>query len=108
MQVSVEDLGSVKKVLHIEVPEEEVAREVNRAYNELKRTAKIKGFRPGKAPRAVLERHFRKDVDADVAGKLIQESFADAVRDGDLRIVGQPRIDPPELSYQFRHSRTIP
>ena len=109
MQVSVEDLGSVKKVLHIEVPEEEVAREVNRAYNELKRTAKIKGFRPGKAPRAVLERHFRKDVDADVAGKLIQESFADAVRDGDLRIVGQPRIDPPELSYQapYRFDATV-
>ncbi len=109
MQVSVEDLSSVKKVLHIEVPEEEVAREVNRAYNELKRTAKIKGFRPGKAPRAVLERHFRKDVDADVAGKLIQESFADAVRDGDLRIVGQPRIDPPELSYQapYRFDATV-
>ncbi|MFP4032943.1 MAG: trigger factor, partial [Desulfococcaceae bacterium] len=109
MQVSVENLSSVKKVLHIEVPEEEVTREVNRAYNELKRTAKIKGFRPGKAPRAVLERHFRKDVDADVASKLIQESFADAVRDGDLRIVGQPRIDPPDLSYRapYRFDATV-
>jgi trigger factor len=109
MQVSVEDLSSVKKVLHIEVPEEEVTREVNRAYNELKRTAKVKGFRPGKAPRAVLERHYRKDVDADVAGKLIQESFADAVKDGDLRIVGRPRIDPPDLSYQapYRFDATV-
>lgn len=109
MQVSVEELSSVKKVLHIEVPEEEVTREVNRAYNELKRTAKIKGFRPGKAPRSVLERHFRKDVDADVTSKLIQESFADAVRDGDLRIVGQPTIDPPDLAYQapYRFDATI-
>jgi trigger factor len=109
MQVSVEDLSSVKKVLHIEVPEEEVTREVNRAYNELKRTAKIKGFRPGKAPRSVLERHYRKDVDADVTSKLIQESFADAVRDGDLRIVGQPAIDPPELAYQapYRFDATV-
>lgn len=109
MQVSVEDLSSVKKVLRIEVPQEEVVREVNRAYNELKRTAKIKGFRPGKAPRAVLERHFRKDVDSDVASKLIQESFADAIRDGDYKIVGQPRIDPTDLSYQepYRYEATV-
>ncbi len=99
MQVTVEDLSSVRKVLHIEIPEEDVNREVENAYKELKKTAKIRGFRPGKAPRAVLERHYRKDVDADISSRLVQESFADAIRQENLNVVGTPDLDPPELQY---------
>jgi len=93
----VEDVSSVKKTLHIEVPQDEVARELDSAYNTLKRTAKIKGFRPGKVPRSVLERMFGKDVRADVSSKLIQNSFLDALKETELNIIGQPQVDPPEL-----------
>lgn len=97
MKVTVEDQSSVKKILHIEVPQAEVARELNSSYTELKKTAKIKGFRPGKAPRSVLERLYGKDVKADVAGKLIQSAFIDALKETELNIVGSPKVDPPEL-----------
>ncbi len=97
MKVTVENQSSVKKVLHIEVPPEVVTREVESAYGELKKTAKIKGFRPGKAPRAVLERIYGKDVRADVTGKLIQEGFLHALKETNLQIVGSPKVDPPEL-----------
>jgi trigger factor len=97
MQVTVEDVNSVKKKLHIEIPQDEVAQELNKAYNQLKKTAKIKGFRPGKVPRSVLERMFKKDVNADVSSRLIQSSFVDAIKETDLRIVGNPQLDPPEL-----------
>ncbi|MBW2099384.1 MAG: trigger factor family protein [Deltaproteobacteria bacterium] len=60
MQVTVDDLSTVKKVLHIEIPENDIARELDQAYKELKKTSKIKGFRPGKTPRSVLERMFKK------------------------------------------------
>ncbi|MDH3358786.1 MAG: trigger factor family protein, partial [Desulfobacteraceae bacterium] len=66
MQVTVEDVSSVKKILHIEVPEKIVIRELDNAYKQLKKTAKVKGFRPGKTPRSVLERLFKKDVHGDV------------------------------------------
>jgi trigger factor len=99
MEVNVEDLSSVKKILHIEVPQDTVKREIDNAYKELKKTAKIKGFRPGKAPRQVLERHHKKDVNADVASRLIQESFAEAVQNNSLEVIGTPQIDPPELEY---------
>ena len=56
MKVSVEDVSSVKKVLHIEIPHETVVSELDSAYRDVKKNAKIKGFRPGKAPRTVLER----------------------------------------------------
>jgi trigger factor len=97
MKVSVEDQSSVKKVLHIEVPLEDVARELDGAYAQLKKTAKIKGFRPGKTPRSVLERFYGKEVKADVSGKLIQSAFVDALKETQLKIVGSPVVDPPEL-----------
>jgi trigger factor len=109
MQVTVEDVSSVKKTLHIEVPQDEVARELDSAYNTLKRTAKIKGFRPGKVPRSVLERMFGKDVRADVSSKLIQNSFLDALKETELNIVGQPKVDPPELDPKapYKYDATV-
>ncbi len=97
MQVKVEDISSVKKVLHVEIPKDTVALELDNAYKELKKTAKIKGFRPGKTPRSVLERMFKKDVHNDVSSKLLQDSFVEALKETDLNIVGNPQIDPPQL-----------
>jgi len=109
MQVTVEDLNSVKKTLHIEIPEDKVTRELDKAYQNLKKRAKIKGFRPGKIPRSVLERYFKKDVDADVSSRLIQESFADVMKEKDLKIIGTPKIDPHELDGKspFRYDATV-
>lgn len=100
MKVTVEDKSSVKKTLHIEVPQEDVVQELNSAYAHLKKTAKIKGFRPGKAPRSVLERLYGKDVKADVTSKLIQSAFMEAIKETDLKIVSSPKVDPPELRDQ--------
>jgi trigger factor len=109
MQVSVEDINSVKKTLHIEIPEEEVARELDKAYGALKKNAKVKGFRKGKVPRSALERLFRKDVHADVTSKLIQSSFFDAIKQTELQIVGNPQVDPPELEAKgsYKYDATV-
>ena len=106
MKVRVEDQSTVKKVLHIEMPQDDVVRELDSAYNQLKKTAKIKGFRPGKVPRTVLERMYRKDVNADVVSKLIQNGFVEAVKETNLRIVGSPKVDPPDLNEQTDYAFT--
>lgn len=98
MRVTKEDVSSVKTVLHIEIPQEDVGKEIDKAFADLKKNAKVKGFRPGKAPRSVLERLYKKDVHADVASKLIQDTFPKALQEVDLEVVGTPKIDPPELS----------
>ena len=109
MQVTVEDVSSVKKTLHIEIPEDEVTRELDRAYNALKKNAKVKGFRPGKVPRSALERLFKKDVHADVTSKLIQSSFLDAIKETELKIIGNPQVDPPELEAKgsYKYDATV-
>ena len=109
MQVTVEDLSSVKKTLHIEIPETTITRELDKAYQELGKKAKLKGFRPGKAPRTVLVQYFKKDVHSDVTSKLIQESFLEAIKETDLQILGTPKIDPPELKTKepYKYSATV-
>jgi trigger factor len=97
MNVTVEEKSSVKKILHIEVPAETVKAQLDEAYNGLKKTAKIKGFRPGKAPRSVLERLYKKEVNADVTSRLIQEAYVEALRETKLTPVAAPKVDPPEL-----------
>jgi trigger factor len=105
MQVTIEDLSSIKKTLHIEVPADQVTRELDKAYQKVKKNAKIKGFRPNKAPRSVLERMFKKDVHADVSSQLIQSALLEAVQSENLQVVGPPQVEPPELiakeAYKF-------
>lgn len=109
MQVTVEDVNSVKKILHVEISQDKVARELDNAYNHLKKTAKIKGFRPGKTPRSVLERMFKKDVHGDVTSKLLQDSLIEALKETDLNIVGRPEIDPPGLDEKgpYKYDATV-
>lgn len=109
MQVTVEDVSSVKKILHIEVSEKIVIRELDNAYKNLKKTAKIKGFRPGKAPRSVLERLYKKEVHGDVSSKLLQDSFVQALKETDLNIIGSPQIDPPLLEEKgpYKYDATV-
>ena len=109
MQVTVDNVNSVKKTLHIEIPEKDVLRELDRAYQDLGKTAKIKGFRPGKVPRSVLESRFKKEVNADVLSRLIQESLINAIKEKDLKVVGSPQVDPPELTGKgpYKYSATV-
>lgn len=109
MKVTVEDVSSVKKIVHVEIPEETVAGELESAYRELKKTAKIKGFRPGKAPKSVLERMYKKDVHMDVTSKLIQDSIFSAIKEADLNIVAPPKVDPGELEEKkdYKYNATV-
>ncbi|MEA3429395.1 MAG: trigger factor family protein, partial [Thermodesulfobacteriota bacterium] len=109
MQVTVEDINTVKKKLYIEIPNDVVAQELDQAYKNLKKTAKIKGYRPGKTPRSVLERLFKKDVHSDVLSKLLQDSLINAIKEKDLKVIGTPKIDPPELDAKepYKYDATI-
>jgi trigger factor len=109
MRVSVEEISPIKKKMNVEVPEDEVAKEVDSFYRELNRKAKIKGFRPGKVPRNILERHFKDYVKAEVIQKLIQESYPQALSEAKLHPVSNPLIDPGEMEggKPFQYAATI-
>jgi trigger factor len=105
MKVEVEDISTVKKILRIEIPEQEVTRELDKAYGTLKNNVRIKGFRPGKVPRALLERRFKREMCEEVSGQLIQNSYGEALAQAELVPLGEPTIDRPDLEkgkpYQY-------
>ncbi len=92
MKVTVEDVSPVKKKLHIQVLPDAIAREVARAVADVSKRAKIPGFRPGKAPKTVVERHYQSEIESEVMNRLISESYLQAVRENDLSPVDMPNI----------------
>src|SRR5690606_4455162 len=70
--------------------------QVGGRLREIARTARIKGFRPGKVPAKVIEQRFGQQVRGEVLDGLLREGFDGAVRDNALRIAGQPKIEPAE------------
>ncbi len=109
MKASVEEISSIKKKVSIEIPEDQVIQEVESLYKDLGKKAKIKGFRPGKVPRNILERYFRDYVKAEVVQKLIEASYPEALSETDLHPVSPPVIDPGEFQdgKPFQYSAVI-
>jgi trigger factor len=85
------------KRLEVAVPATEVASEVQQRLKRLSRTARLKGFRPGKAPLAVIAKQYGDQVRAEVVNDLMRSSFAQAVNEQNLKPAGGPRIEPLEV-----------
>ena len=104
-QVSVESVGNLERRMTLKVPAGDVDNQVGGRLREIARTARIKGFRPGKVPTKVIEQRFGQQVRAEVLDGLLREGFNEAVRSNELRIAGNPRIEPAgdesdaELAY---------
>ncbi|MEZ4598969.1 MAG: trigger factor [Syntrophotaleaceae bacterium] len=92
MNVKVEDISSVKKQLSFDVPAARVGEEIEKAYQQIAKTAKVKGFRPGKVPRQILERQYASQMESQVFEKLIRESFYQALADHKIAAVSGPEI----------------
>jgi len=94
MQTTVEELENNRVKLHIAVPAEEFESAVNDAFRKLAREVRIPGFRPGKAPRRILEARFGADVAREQALKDgIPGFYADAVIAEDIDAIAAPEID---------------
>jgi trigger factor len=107
MKVEIENLSGVKRKLKIEVPSTEVTQEMDRAYRQLGKRAKVKGFRPGKVPRSVLEMYYRKEIEQEVSDTLVRRSLGEALKDKDLDPINLswPEAPPPVVPGQdYRYS----
>jgi len=94
MQVSVESTGKLERRMQVQVPAERVSLEIASRLKQLSRTARLNGFRPGKAPLTVIRQQFGPQVHREVIGELLQSSFSEAVTQNRLAPAGNPRIEP--------------
>ena len=98
MQVSVSDTGGLGRRLEVTVPATEVSAEVKQRLGRLSRTARLNGFRPGKAPFAIIAKQFGEQVRAEVVNDLMRSSLEQALTQERLSPAGGPRIEPISVS----------
>ena len=100
MQVTVQRISPVFMELQIEVPADAVKTEVEKAYATLAKKSHVKGFRPGKAPRAVLTHLFGPRVQNDVATALVNETLPKVLTENNVSPIGQPSVQAGEFGYR--------
>lgn len=98
MQVQLETLGALERRLNITLPMADIDTQVAQRLQRVARTAKVQGFRPGKAPLKIVEQNYGAQVREDVLGEEVQKSFAKAIQEQKIDIAGYPRFEPFDAS----------
>ena len=93
MNVTVESTGALERRMRVELPLETIQHAVDSRLKSVGRTAKIKGFRPGKVPARVVKQRYGKQVREEVLGEILQKSYSDAVVQQKLNPAGGPKIE---------------
>jgi trigger factor len=106
MKVSIQDVSEITRRVQVELPEEKVNNHLEKAYRRLNRTVKVKGFRPGKVPLAILKRHYADQVKYDVGMELVNETLMAALEQTEIQAVSQSDLDtdPLQEGEPFRYS----
>jgi len=94
MQISVESIGALERRMDVSVPKEQIEQAVDERLKRVSRTAKLKGFRPGKAPIKIIRQQFGAQVRQEVLSDVMQSTFAQAVSEQKLVPAAGPRIEP--------------
>jgi trigger factor len=93
MQISIETTAGLERRLTISVPSEAFEQKISERLGEAASRVRLPGFRPGRVPMREVRRRFGQAVRVEVAGELMQSSFALAIRQEDLNPAGQPSLE---------------
>ncbi|HSA58547.1 MAG TPA: trigger factor [bacterium] len=91
-KVTLKDVSPIRKDLEVIVAVTDVARQLDEAYKRIGSKARLKGFRPGKVPRSVLEQYYRQDAESEAIRDLINKSYPAAVREAGVMPIAAPQI----------------
>src|SRR5215467_5067765 len=97
MQITIEDLSPVEKRVEFELPWSDVVPKLDKAYDSLRRGVRLPGFRPGKVPRALLEKMYRRQVEDEVARELVERSIGQAIQENQIQPVAPPAVAEIEI-----------
>jgi trigger factor len=97
MQLTIEDISPVEKRVDFEVPWSDVVPKLEKAYSDLRREVRLKGFRPGKVPRALVEKLYRHQVEQEVARELVERYIGQAIDEKQIQPVAPLEVDKYEL-----------
>jgi len=107
MKVNMENLSSTQRKLMVTVPADVVKAERDAIFKEIYQIAKVKGFRPGKAPVKVVESMYKGEILSETMQKLLSKTLEDALREAEVNPINRPEITPPdkiELDKDFEYT----
>jgi hypothetical protein len=107
MQVQLETLSNLERRMNIALPMAAIDAQVTERLKRVARTAKIQGFRPGKAPLKIVEANYGAQVREEVLGEQVQQGFYSAVSEQKLRVAGYPRFEPVAAEGDVRTSSLL-
>ena len=93
MKVEVADIDRVKKKVEVLFPVEKIEELREGVYEELKKRAKVKGFRPGKVPKSIITSYYKDFIDDEVRRRLVEVSMADALSEAKIEPLSEPFVD---------------
>jgi trigger factor len=93
MQSEIREISPVLMEVTVEVPWDRIEKDLNDTYREIGKTARVRGFRPGKVPKNVLKQVYGRQAAAQVTGTLIEQGLMHAVQEHELHIVAQPEME---------------
>ncbi len=96
MKVNMENLSDTQRKLQVIVPADVVKQERNAVFKEIYQVAKVKGFRPGKAPVNVVEAMYKSEILSETMQKLLSNTLEDALREAEVNPINRPEISPPD------------
>jgi len=95
MKTSVQVVSEIEVLIEVELPSDKVGKELDRQLGEFSKRARVRGFRPGKAPKDLVRKQFAGEMANEAVKRLINESFSAAVDSvGEHRLVGEPQVEP--------------
>ncbi len=110
MATAVETLSNLERRITVKVPVEPLQKEMSTRFQRLTRTAKVPGFRPGKAPLKMIEQQYGPQVKEEVFAEAIETSFGQAIQENKLRVIGMPNIQHKPLNQvheEFEYTATF-
>ena len=81
MDVAIEEVSELARKVTVTLPAQDVRKALDEKYNELKKEVALKGFRRGKAPMSILKKNYKDRVEPEVAEKLVQDTYFDAIEE---------------------------
>jgi len=93
MIVNVENVSPVKKKINFEIPAVRVAEEIEKVYDQIRKTAALKGFRKGKVPQSMIEKHYSDKMAGEVLHNIVNETYFKALDEQKIVPVSSPSIE---------------
>ncbi len=93
MEVQVDSPGGLRRQMRVRVPADQVAKAIDERLDRAARRAKLPGFRPGKAPRKIIEQQFGASARMEAISDLVQQTYPKALSQAGISPAGQPKID---------------